>query len=151
MQNKKLANIKIERISIIYSNDSYLILDTLQMRYSPQRETIKNIVYSTNSHPTADWIFCKAKIKHPSISLGTVYRNLNQLIENGLICQIKDDKSTRFDWNTSRHDHLKCKVCGDLIDIQLSNVCLKKNIKKEFDFKVSDVKITIFGTCNKHN
>tara|TARA_A100001037_G_C15145219_1_gene636004 strand:+ start:2554 stop:2919 length:366 start_codon:yes stop_codon:yes gene_type:complete len=121
------------------------------MRYSPQRETIKNIVYSTNSHPTADWIFCKAKIKHPSISLGTVYRNLNQLTENGLICQIKDGKLTRFDWNTSHHDHLKCKACGDLIDIQLSNVCLTKTIKKEFDFKVSDVEITILGKCNKHN
>ena len=41
--------------------------------------------------------------------------------------------------------------CGDLIDIQLSNEDMTKSIRKEFDFEVSDVEITLLGKCNKHN
>ena len=46
---------------------------------------------------------------------------------------------------------LKCDTCGDLIDVQLPNDDLKKTVKRKFDFKVSDVEITLIGKCNKHN
>ena len=49
------------------------------MRFSHQRQTIREIVYKTNSHPTADWVFLEAKKSISNISLGTVYRNLKQL------------------------------------------------------------------------
>ena len=49
------------------------------MRYSYQRETIREIISNTNAHPTADKIFQQAKHRIPNISLGTVYRNLKQL------------------------------------------------------------------------
>ena len=55
------------------------------MRYSKQRELIQDIVQETNSHPTAYWIFNKAKRKISNISLGTVYRNLNKLNKDGVI------------------------------------------------------------------
>tara|TARA_B100001287_G_scaffold176969_1_gene149216 strand:- start:428 stop:595 length:168 start_codon:yes stop_codon:yes gene_type:complete len=52
------------------------------MRYSYQREVVKEIICSTKSHPTADWIYSQAKKKISNISLGTVYRNLKTLEEN---------------------------------------------------------------------
>ncbi|HJM85776.1 MAG TPA: transcriptional repressor, partial [Candidatus Marinimicrobia bacterium] len=55
------------------------------MRYSLQKETIREIVKSTDSHPTADWIFQRAKRKIPNISLGTVYRNLKHLAAEGFL------------------------------------------------------------------
>ena len=60
------------------------------MRYSHQRETIREIISSTNIHPTADWIFQQAKDKISNISLGTVYRNLRQLAADGAIRTIYD-------------------------------------------------------------
>ena len=60
------------------------------MRFSKQREVIQNIVQKTNSHPTADWIFHKAKKEIPNISLGTVYRNLNQLNKNPEVFVLKE-------------------------------------------------------------
>ena len=48
------------------------------MRYSHQREVIREIIFSTNSHPSADWVYAKARKAIPNISLGTVYRNLKQ-------------------------------------------------------------------------
>ena len=90
------------------------------VRFSHQREKIREIVYNTNSHPTADKIFLEAKKSIPKISLGTVYRNLKQLEISGEIKTIYDDNIARYDWNTEPHNHLNSKNCGDLIDIVLS-------------------------------
>ena len=65
------------------------------MRFSKQRELIKNIVQGTNSHPTAYWIFNKAKKKISNISLGTVYRNLNKLNKDGIIDIFYDNNIAR--------------------------------------------------------
>jgi len=121
------------------------------VRFSHQRELIKKVVHSTNSHPTADWIYAQVRRTSPKISLGTIYRNLKQLTEEGFIRTIYDGNVARYDWNINSHHHLKCMECGDLIDIQLSNEDMTKSIRKEFDFEVSDVEITLLGKCNKHN
>ena len=121
------------------------------MRFSHKREAIQEIVYGTNSHPTADWIFQKAKVKIPNISLGTVYRNLKQLEDAQLIKTIYDGKIARYDWNREPHNHLKCKICGDLNDVQLFDNQIRKTVKKQYKFEPDDVVMTIIGTCHKHN
>ena len=105
---------------------------------------------STNTHPTADWVFNQAKKNIPNISLGTVYRNLKQLSDEGSIRTIHDGATARYDWNKDPHDHLKCKVCGDLIDVQLFDDDICKIVKKKYQFEADDVEMTIIGTCNKH-
>jgi len=121
------------------------------MRFSHKREAIQEIVYGTNSHPTADWVFQKAKVKIPNISLGTVYRNLKQLEDAQLIKTIYDGKIARYDWNREPHNHLKCKICGDLNDVQLFDNQIRKTVKKQYKFEPDDVVMTIIGTCHKHN
>ena len=53
--------------------------------YSIQRESILETVRGTHSHPTAEWVFSKVKKTRPNVSLGTVYRNLGLLADNGKI------------------------------------------------------------------
>ena len=120
------------------------------MRYSHQREIIREIVFSTNSHPTADWIYGEIKKSLPNISLGTVYRNLKKLADEGIIRNIQDGPVARYDWNIEPHDHLKCNVCGEMIDIQVPNEIIKDTVMEKYDFEVSDVEITLVGKCNKH-
>ena len=120
------------------------------MRYSHQRDTIRKIIYSTNSHPTADQVFIKAKKIIPNISLGTVYRNLKQLEKAGILQTIYDGNIIRYDWKTEPHNHLKCKICGDLIDVDMPDLIIQPNIEKKYKFEVDDVEMTIIGTCNKH-
>ncbi len=120
------------------------------MRYSYQRNIIHKTICATKCHPTADWIYGEVKKIIPNISLGTVYRNLNQLTENGLINTIKDGTATKYDGNTKPHHHLKCNICFDIIDIDIFDLKLNKIIKSKFDFELSDIDITITGKCNRH-
>ena len=121
------------------------------VRYSFQRKVIKEIVKSTKSHPPADWIFNKAKMVIPNISLGTVYRNLKYLEKIGEINTISDDQITRYDGNTKSHHHLKCTKCGDLIDISNYNNIVSKKILDKYKFTIKEVNLMILGECQKHN
>ena len=55
------------------------------MRYSKQRELVLRTVEQLCDHPTAEEIFDKAAPECPGLSLGTVYRNLNSLVEAGMV------------------------------------------------------------------
>ena len=120
------------------------------MRQSFQRDTIRNIVKSTECHPTADWIFSQARKVIPKISLGTRYGNLSYLDQNGVIKAFKDDSITRYDGNTKPHHHLKCFECGGIKDVDLHDLNLKKHIKSKFDLEPIGVEIKVFGKCKKH-
>ena len=121
------------------------------MRYSYQREVIKDVICSTKSHPTAAWIYSQAKKRVSNISLGTVYRNLKTLVEIGSIRVIHDTNQVRYDVNIDGHHHLKCVECGILIDIDIQPVFNEKKIMDEYNFEPSDEKFFILGKCKKHN
>ena len=120
------------------------------MRYSPQREIINKIVCSTKTHPTADWIYLEAKKKIKNISLGTVYRNLKTLEDLGSIKLIYDQNQVKYDGNTDHHHHLKCSVCGVLIDAEIKSDFNKDKIIKDYNFEPESTNFFIIGKCKKH-
>ena len=78
--------------------------------YSRQREVILNVIRSTNTHPTASWIYNKSREQLPNISLGTVYRNLSGLVQSGDILSINvGDGQEHYDGDISAHLHLHCE------------------------------------------
>jgi Fur family peroxide stress response transcriptional regulator len=92
-------------------------------KYSRQREAIKEFLAQTKEHPTADTVYMNIRSTHPNISLGTVYRNLNLLAEQGEIIKINcQDGSDRFDGNPMPHYHFLCKSCGKVSDIEMEPI-----------------------------
>ena len=90
--------------------------------YSRQREAILEALRSTNTHPTAGWIYKKVREQLPNISLGTVYRNLSALSEAGEILSINvGDGFEHYDGDISPHIHLHCRCCNTIIDARLEN------------------------------
>lgn len=120
------------------------------MRYSHQREIIKEIVCSTKSHPTADWIYSEAKKRVHNISLGTVYRNLKTLETIGSIKLIHDYNQVRYDGNIEDHHHLKCTECGKLIDAEVKSNFNKTKIIEDYAFEPENLEFFILGKCKKH-
>ena len=87
-------------------------------RYSRQREMIYQALCRTREHPTAEMIYQALKPEHPTLSLGTVYRNLNLLSREGIITRMPFPVE-RYDADTAPHPHLSCRCCGGVSDLAL--------------------------------
>ena len=90
------------------------------LKYSRQRESIKACLMGRKDHPTADALYTSIREQFPNISLGTVYRNLNLLVELGEIRKLScGDGTDHFDYDTSPHYHYVCKKCGKIVDLAM--------------------------------
>ena len=89
-----------------------------QRRYSHQREIILRCLRGQKTHPTADMIYQQLKPDHPKLSLGTVYRNLNQLADWREITRMPFHVE-RYDADTSPHAHFCCDACGRVFDLPM--------------------------------
>lgn len=88
------------------------------MNYSKQRDFILNALQMNPIHPTAEEIYTLLKKDHPKLSLATVYRNLNQLVQTGLVRKITGlENSDHFDHQLHPHYHFLCQSCGKIYDV----------------------------------
>lgn len=116
-----------------------------------QKKVILDVLRSTHSHPTADWVYEQARKQLPDISLGTVYRNLNFLRDMGEIMELNYGSSfSRFDGNPVNHYHFACKECGKVFDINISLANeMEKDVENETGFQVESHRIEFYGSCNE--
>ena len=117
-------------------------------RYSKQRELIYQAVLNTTEHPTAEMVYKWLKPENASLSLGTVYRNLNQLANEGSIVRIPLPVE-RFDGRIEPHTHFLCHCCGkvyDLMDIDYDN-SLDKKVEQSTGHTVNEHILIFDGTC----
>lgn len=92
-------------------------------RYSKQREAIKEYLLSTTSHPTAETVYAHIQEQFPNISLGTVYRNLNFLVEHGEAQRLDmGDEHDHYDGNAAPHNHFYCRHCHRVLDLQMDSI-----------------------------
>jgi Fur family peroxide stress response transcriptional regulator len=118
-------------------------------KYSRQREAIKDYLSGTKAHPTADTVYMNIKEAYPNISLGTVYRNLNLLAEQGEILKINcQDGCDRFDGNPKPHYHFLCKGCGRVLDLEMESIDHINEIAgANFPGKVEGHVTFFYGLC----
>lgn len=95
----------------------------MALKYSRQRQVIRDYLMSTKEHPTAETVYAHVRKKYPNISLGTVYRNLSLLAELGDIRRLRmGDGVDRFDADTSAHYHVVCTECGGVSDLKMEPI-----------------------------
>ena len=85
-------------------------------RQTSQRQIILDYLRGVTNHPTAEAIFQQTSKKLPHLSLGTVYRNLQNLVRDNLILEIPGEVS-RYDADLKVHAHFICDQCGLILDI----------------------------------
>ena len=116
------------------------------MRNTKQKTLILEIINNSYDHMTAEQIYFEAKNSISNISLGTVYRNLNSLVDNNKIIRIKmKDNVDRFDRNI-KHSHVVCNKCGKIDDIFVDYFDKLPNIK---NYDVMNYELIFNGICNK--
>ena len=119
------------------------------MKYSKQRELILETLRQNPSHPTAEQVFDLVRQKDSNISLATVYRNLNQLADNGIIRKIDYlDEVSHFDHTLTKHYHFICTSCSKVIDIDnniIPHFC--EQIAEQTGLVVTSAEFFFKGIC----
>ncbi len=122
------------------------------MRFSKQRQLILDTLHSFAVHPTAEQLYEEVRKEMPSISLGTVYRNLNVLVEQQKIQRFDSpgEASVRYDGRNDDHSHLVCTTCNKVYDVD-SYVFkdLDNTLSNLTGFRVEHHDIVLKGVCKE--
>lgn len=116
---------------------------------SRQRERILSILQNTDTHPTASWVYDELKKEFNNLSMGTVYRNINILMDQNLVQKIEAGSSfDRFDANTDIHYHFVCRECGCIDDLPLDKMAdLNEMVHRETGYQAESHRLDFYGTC----
>lgn len=119
------------------------------LKFSRQRESIKEYLQHTAEHPTADMVYENIRKIYPNISLGTVYRNLALLADLGEARKVTGiDGADRYDGNTVPHNHFICTRCGSVIDLEMEDISsIQDHAARNFDGKIEGFSVNFFGVC----
>lgn len=113
---------------------------------SRQRSAVYQVLQQGEGHMTAQQIFDAAREIMPSIALGTVYRNLEQMVQQGVIKKIiANDGPAFFDRTSYPHDHLLCVSCGKLCD--LPGGSLLSQLKLSSGLEITGYSLTAHYVC----
>ena len=116
--------------------------------FSRQREAILNVLHSTDTHPTAAWVYDEVRKVIPNISLGTVYRNLTMLADSGVILRLTEHDKDHFDGDISPHMHFYCEKCGKIYDVFSAFPSdIAKKAEHEIGCEIESIDVSIHGTC----
>ena len=106
---------------------------------------ILEIVESSRSHLTAEQVFEQLREAYPSVVLATVYNNLNRLWEEGRIRKISvEGTPDRYD-RIVRHDHLVCRKCGRLLNVDLGD--LTEQLEKKAGIPILSYDLKLVFLC----
>lgn len=122
----------------------------MALKYSKQREVIKNFLMTRKDHPTADVVYAHVQKDLPNISLGTVYRNLSLLSDLGEIQRLQLGTGTdHFDADTSIHHHFVCAKCNQIIDLELDIDDITTLANYNFKGEIQGHITYFYGVCEE--
>nr|WP_321500382.1 transcriptional repressor [uncultured Dethiosulfovibrio sp.] len=118
-------------------------------RRSKQRDAVLAVVSQEGFHPTAEDVLFKVREEMPKVSLGTIYRNLDQLCESGAIWKLPvSDGPCRYEGNPERHLHSMCPICGAVKDVWPSGDPIDRSSLPE-EYGEADYRLLLISPCDK--
>jgi Fe2+ or Zn2+ uptake regulation protein len=120
----------------ITSDALRLALARAGWRYTRQREAVFRYLRSTHNHPTAEQVYAAIRRHMPSISLATVYKALQALVDAHLATKLPDASGpARFEWRSEPHYHVRCTRTGRILDLKRA---FDPNLLEQLDPKLAD-------------
>jgi len=121
-----------------------------QLKITPQRVGIYQVLIQSKRHPTADLVFRAVKKEFPNISFDTVNRTLSTFAEIGVVDVVETfGGPKRFDPDITDHHHLHCMACGRIIDFEYEGYA-RLEVPKAIasTFKVISRRVVLKGLCD---
>ncbi len=122
-----------------------LLNECAKLKTTPQRLAILKEI-ERKGHANIEEIYESIKEFFPSISLATIYKNISSLQEERILTQICTHHKPKFEITKEPHAHFICEKCGEVEDVEMSQVMLKELAKSYPDFKKE---LYIYGECKK--
>ena len=119
------------------------------LKRTKQKEVILRIIKSISSHPSADWVYEQARKEIPNISIGTIYRNLKLMKEQGELLELDlGPGQAHYDGNANNHYHFRCEKCGKLFDLEEPvDTAIDKKVTQETGHEVKHHVMEFRGIC----
>ena len=126
-------------------------LEACGVHLTRQRIAVFEYLSGVEHHPSAEEVYFSVKRKLPKISLATVYKNLEALVNCGAISKLTyGDAAARYDIRTDHHYHSRCLGCGKIWDLNAEQgLELLKQIKPQAGFNVKDYRLELLGHCRE--
>lgn len=115
-------------------------------RYSRQRERIYQAVHASQEHPSAQMVYDLLREEMPRLSLGTVYRNLHQMAQEGMLQEL-EGPTARFDACLAPHAHIRCTCCGRVMDLSALEEPAPVRSAAEAGWQVERYSLMLEGIC----
>ena len=123
-------------------------------RLTPQRRAIISVLGDSEEHLTPAHIHARLHRRYPSIGLVTVYRTLELLQDNGLLCEVHIGDSCRSYLKRKKpgehHHHLVCQRCGRVVDFSDCEMeKLEQRLARETGFTIDRHMLEFMGCCSR--
>jgi Fur family peroxide stress response transcriptional regulator len=119
-------------------------------RITPQRMEILKALVNEPRHPTADEIYATVKETFPMISLATVYKTVNLLVDMGEVIEIdRGHGKAHYDaLRPNAHPHLVCIACDEVVDVEMNGIAeLYDQVEEITTYEVLSHRLDFFGLC----
>lgn len=127
------------------------LLKEYNLKVTPQRVAIVNELH-VKGHINIDDLFSSLKGTFPSISLATIYKNINAMLENLFIAEVKiPQKKSVYELTKELHSHLVCKRCNKIEDISLDTSALLSEALDRSNFTLEEISVVFTGVCDGCN
>lgn len=123
------------------------LLKEYDLKVTPQRVAIVEELYN-NGHMNIDDLYKKLLSEFPSVSLATIYKNINAMVEKVFLSEVKIPNSKSvYELIKTEHAHLVCSSCGHIEDIMLDATSVLEEASKLSSFKIDTTSIVLSGLC----
>ena len=120
------------------------------LAFTFQRQVIYEAVVDSREHPTPELIYEQVRQRIPSISLGTIYKNVKTFLDSGVLKEVTlHHGSLRLESNMTPHHHLVCSSCKAIFDIEESAVepVQLPKTKLPVGFAIKQCRVEFVGLC----
>ena len=123
------------------------LLQQHQLKVTPQRLEIVDIVV-TQGHITIDNLYKKLQMKFPTLSLATIYKNINKMCESLFLSEVKiPNQKNVYELTKAEHMHIVCTKCDTIMDLKLNTDELVSKAQDATNYIITNSSIVFDGLC----
>jgi len=117
------------------------------LKVTPQRIAMLEEIEAAG-HIDVDALYEILRMSFPSISLATVYKNVNQMYELSILEVIKvPNHKQQYEIAKAAHIHLACDACGSVMDMNQCIDELMDSAESGSGYRLNHSSVVLNGIC----